>query len=248
MAKKKKKPRAGAKKDAQINESPFNNPFLALKANLKKAASAASDTPAQKPAPAPADEPDGEAAFLRAMADVAPLDQKARVRRRAAPGNLRPKLHSQPDEDLEVLAQLADLISGDADFDLTMSDEFVSGAAGGVGAELVQRLCRGEFPIQDYVDLHGLGEDQALKEAEAFLAASAAKGLRHVLIVHGKGMGSPGKVPVLKNALARALSHKRFQKRVLAFCSARPEDGGLGAMYVLLRRWAGGKGRWESIS
>jgi DNA-nicking Smr family endonuclease len=59
------------------------------------------------------------------------------------------------------------------------------------------------------------------------------------LIVHGKGTGSPEGLPVLKATLARALTHKRLGKRVLAFCTARPVDGGAGAMYVLLRKWQG---------
>ena len=86
---------------------------------------------------------------------------------------------------------------------------------------------------------------EALEAVEAFLVASQTRGLRQVLLVHGKGQNSPQGVPVLKRALARALTHKRLAKRVLAFCTARPLDGGTGALYVLLRRWQGpGRPRW----
>ena len=177
------------------------------------------------------------------MQGVVPLDQGSGSRVPPPPGAKEPVIRDQADEDLEVLAQLADLITGEGDFDLRLSDEFVQGHAHGVGPELLERLYRGDFAIQDYLDLHGLGEDEALELCENFLGQAVARGLRHVLLVHGRGLGSPGKVPVLKNALARRLSHKRMQKKVLAFCSSRPVDGGAGAMYVLLRKWSG-PGRW----
>lgn len=236
MAKKKKKQTSAKTK----KEIPFNNPFLAMKKDLKQAAK----TKGEAPAPAPVKqepEENEQALFSRAMAGVARLDSKDRGITPRTPGNRKPRLDAQPDEDLEVLAQLADLISGEGEFDLRMSDEYVQGAAPGVGPKLIKRLARGDFPVQDYLDLHGMGEDQALNEVRGFLTQSVARGLRHVLLVHGRGLRSPGGVPVLKTALARNLSHKRFQKTVLAFCTAQAVDGGTGAMYVLLRKWTGPK-------
>lgn len=105
----------------------------------------------------------------------------------------------------------------------------------------MERLAGGEFPIQDHIDLHGLSLEQAEAEAAEFIAAAVAKGLRHVLIVHGRGKGSPGGVPVLKKALSATLGTKRFKRSVLAFCTAQAMDGGTGAMYLLLRKWSGPK-------
>jgi DNA-nicking Smr family endonuclease len=137
------------------------------------------------------------------------------------------------------MAQLADLVSGQAEFDLRYSDEYVQGALPGVGEELRERLARGEFPIQDYLDLHGHDREGALAALEAFLRATVGRGLRHVLIVHGKGQGSPDGEPVLKRAVAAWLMRKRLRRWVLAFCTARAGDGGEGAMYLLLRKWRG---------
>lgn len=215
-----------------------------MKKQLKAAVRKQVRSTAAQEEPAPA--ADDEAIFARAMAGVRPLDPATRARRPRSPGARQPLLASQPDEDLEVLARLADLISGVGEFDLRYSDEFVQGSAPGVGPGLLERLAAGEFPVQDYLDLHGLGEEQALGATERFLVQSVAKGLRSVLLVHGRGLRSPGGVPVLKTALVRALSSKRLQKRVLAFCTARPVDGGTGAMYVLLRKWSGPQGTWFS--
>ena len=76
-------------------------------------------------------------------------------------------------------------------------------------------------------------------EYERFLRHSRTLGYRSVLIVHGRGLGSQGQEPVLKKAVVGWLSKKSFRSRVLGFCTARPVDGGAGALYVLLTRWRG---------
>lgn len=245
MAKKKKRKTASVSQAAPKPEGPLNAPFAGLKQALKHAAlHDAPESAAPAAPPAEPEEPlDEGQVFLTAMGDVQPLPAKHRDRVNAQPDPKRPLFSQAVDDDLEVMAQLADLISGTADMDLRYSDEYVWGASPGMGPELMDRLASGAFPIQDYLDLHGLGQEEALKEVERFLVEAATKGLRHVLIVHGKGSGSPGGVPVLKKALTQALSHKRLRKRVLAFCTALQGDGGTGAMYVLLRKWQG-PGRW----
>lgn len=223
--------------------APFHAPFAGLKKVLLPGVPPAEPPPPPPPPPAPPD-PDEEQLFSRAMAQVRPLPRRsALLEPQAEPP--RAFLRQAPDEDLEVLAQLADLVSGGGEFDMSYAEGYVQGALPGVGPELCQRLARGEFPVQDYLDLHGLGHDDALAAVEEFLVRSIAKGLRHVLIVHGRGAGSPDGVPVLKRALATRLTQKRLGKRVLAFCTAKPLDGGFGAMYVLLRKWRGpGRPAW----
>jgi DNA-nicking Smr family endonuclease len=81
--------------------------------------------------------------------------------------------------------------------------------------------------------------EEAMPALEKFLKQSRERGLRHVLLVHGKGKGSWGGESILKEILSRRLCHKRFARWVLAFCSARNQDGGTGAMYVLLKTWQG---------
>ena len=250
MAKRKKR-KPTKKGDASGTPKPqdesLNTPFKGLKQALRKAS-----LPDSQPKPKTERETskdnhqienDGQV-FLSAMSDVEPLAQKQRSRVERRPDAKPPLMDQEVDQDLEVMAQLADLISGNAEFDLRYSDEFVWGAAPGMGPDLMDRLAAGAFPIQDYLDLHGFSQEEALKQVEEFLVKSATKNLRHVLIVHGRGAGSPGGVPILKNALTQALSHKRLRKRVLAFCTALQRDGGTGAIYVLLRKWQG-PGRWS---
>ncbi|MBU1450767.1 MAG: Smr/MutS family protein [Proteobacteria bacterium] len=240
MAKKKKK--KAASPPPAPKEQAFNSPFAALGKELKKTAK-----PQAEPGPAVAPKKeapaeDEQALFAKAMSGVAQLPGENRPAPKAPPPNPA-NIGQAVDEELEVMAHLAELISGSGEFDLRMSDEYVSGQAIGVGPELMDRLAQGAFPIQDHLDLHGLGLQEAQQEVSAFVDSAAARGLRHVLLVHGRGKGSPGGVPVLKQALAAWLEHKRFARRVLAFCTARTIDGGAGAMYLLLRKWSGPKGR-----
>jgi DNA-nicking Smr family endonuclease len=98
---------------------------------------------------------------------------------------------------------------------------------------LMRKLRRGQFAIGAELDLHGLTVALAREALAGFLSACQAANVRCVRIVHGKGRSSPGKRPVLKGRLHGWLQHI---DDVLAFCSARPCDGGTGAIYVLLRR------------
>jgi DNA-nicking Smr family endonuclease len=78
--------------------------------------------------------------------------------------------------------------------------------------------------------------DQAQSEVEQFLIKAARAGVRCVLIIPGRGRNSPGQVPVLKDRLQQWLTRTKLAKMILAFTTARPHDGGPGALYVLLRR------------
>ena len=86
--------------------------------------------------------------------------------------------------------------------------------------------------LQDEIDLHGLRSDEARERVAEFLRDSARAGLRCVRVVHGKGLGSPGREPVLK---AKVKSWLVQRSEVLAFTHARPADGGHGALIVLLK-------------
>jgi DNA-nicking Smr family endonuclease len=138
--------------------------------------------------------------------------------------------------DLDAVDELRALVSGDAPFDLADSDEFIEGKVTGLDHHLVRKLRRGDFAVQAHVDLHGLTRDEAKRAVEGFLRASRTAGKRCVLVVHGRGLHSKDQLPVLKDALRTWLSTARFARHVLAFATARPVDGGAGAIYVLLRR------------
>ena len=96
-----------------------------------------------------------------------------------------------------------------------------------------RRLRRGQFRIEDEADLHGLTATQARMQLRVFIVESAARGLGCVRVIHGKGLRSGPRGPVLKTNVQRWLAQ---WDEVLAFVSARARDGGSGAVYVLLRR------------
>jgi len=215
---------------------PFNNPFDQLKALQKK------EEPAQAKAPPPppprekkrsSDEEDA-ALFLQHVGEVAPVRSK---KTHAAPKE-PPKAEDLtiPTEEAESLARLAELVSGEGPFDLADSDEFIQGAIQGLDPGVLRKLRAGEFSSQGHLDLHGLTEAEAKPALEQFITQARVAGHRCVLVVTGRGLHSKDQIPVLKESVQRWLTRGRPSKQVLAFCSARPQHGGAGAVYVLLRR------------
>lgn len=128
---------------------------------------------------------------------------------------------------------LADLLAFDAhDLDVESGDE-LGYRRDGISESVLRRLRRGEYAIRDEIDLHGMTQDEARAALGAFLAEAMLHDRRCVRVIHGKGRGSGHRGPVLKSAVNRWL---RRHAAVAAFCSARRNDGGTGALYVLLSR------------
>ena len=205
----------------------LNTPFAELGRRLRPAA-AKSHPPA--PAPRPA-EPDP---FAAAMQGVTPLprDADARVERPGPAGQGRPPIS----EAAEALAALSDVVDGTAHFDISDTREYVEGAIVGLDPRVVRRLRRGDFSWQGHLDLHGMTSADAHLAVDQFLSSAVRTGHRCVLIVHGRGLNSKDQTPVLKERLKSWLARGRAGRVVLAFATARPCDGGAGALYVLLRR------------
>lgn len=129
-------------------------------------------------------------------------------------------------------AALQDSISDAFDVSTLLEvDDQLSYRQPGIGSDVTSKLRRGHWSIQAALDLHGLRSDQARESLGAFLREAGRAGLRCVRVVHGKGLGSPGKTPVLKSKVHSWLVQR---KEVLAFVQARPADGGAGALVVLL--------------
>lgn len=101
-----------------------------------------------------------------------------------------------------------------------------------LGDDVVRKLRSGTWVVQAQLDLHGMRRDQARDALSEFIRRSARQGLRCLRVIHGKGLGSVGKEPVLKGKVRAWLVQK---EEVLAFCEARPNDGGAGAVLVLLQ-------------
>ena len=234
MSKKKKRKKHPEKKQKDRKDTPiFNSAFRTL-GSLKDASSKLDEVASDKK-PEIETIPDENAIFREALWDVSPLShQKDRIIKRVDT-NIRPKYHVQDDE-FEGLAYLTDLVSGQASLDITFSDEYIEGAVTGFSPKIMDKLKKGQYPIQDHVDLHGLKREEAEIAIKDFLLKSRRLGLRCVLIVHGRGLNSKDHIPVLKNMLLQIFKQSPLKKVVLAFSTAMPYDGGTGAVYVLLRK------------
>lgn len=223
----------------------FNSPFADLGKQLKKDLKrqrAERDAPPPPPPPPPKKSAEEErevaeeSLFARAMAGAAPIgsDPRGKARIPLPPDNAA---HLPiVDEEAEVLASLASLVEGTGHFDISDSDEFIEGAAEGLDRRILRGLKRGDYAVHGHVDLHGMIAKDAREAVETFIQESRRKGLRCVLIVHGRGLHSKDQIPVLKGLLKNWLERGRLARSILAFCTARPHDGGAGAVYVLLRR------------
>ncbi len=111
-------------------------------------------------------------------------------------------------------------------------DDAMSFRRPGVGTDVTRKLRRGDWSIQREIDLHGLRRDDAREALAGFVREAHRLGIRCVRVVHGKGLGSPGKTPVLKGKVQGWLIQKN---EVMAFVQARASDGGAGALVVLLK-------------
>jgi DNA-nicking Smr family endonuclease len=167
--------------------------------------------------------------FREAVRDVRPLAQKA-ASAAAAQGLAKPKPRAGRRPIAAAVAE--DLGAAMPAADPGMGAAALSFQRAGVRTQVVRRLRRGLYPIEDELDLHGLTQTAARDLLERFIARNREAGSRCVRIIHGKGYRSGARGPVLKSAVNLWL---RRHLDVMAFTSARPIDGGTGAVYVLLR-------------
>ncbi|RPI37655.1 MAG: hypothetical protein EHM54_02615 [Nitrospiraceae bacterium] len=135
--------------------------------------------------------------------------------------------------DKEAMKILEEIIDGRRAVNLPDTQEYVEWTNQDYRGDILKKLHEGKFAVQDYLDLHGLCFEEAECAVEQFFKESLMKGHRCIKIIHGRGLRSP-KGPVLKEALLKWLSG-RYRKHIIAFVTARQCDGGLGALYILLR-------------
>ena len=166
--------------------------------------------------------------FIKAAGVVQPLTDK----RQALLKKEQPKpIPVQRERDEQAVLQEA--ISDEFDVSTLLdTDEHLSFRRPGIGPDVTRKLRRGDWAIQREIDLHGLRTDEARGALGQFIRDARKHGIRCVRVVHGKGLGSPGKTPVLKSRVHSWLVQK---KEVLAFVQAKPAEGGAGALIVLLQ-------------
>ena len=166
--------------------------------------------------------------FQRSVGEVAPLRHGPRV-----PLAADPPLPIPVQQQLDEQRVLQEAISDEFDASTLLDvDDALSFRRPGVGLDVTRKLRKGHWSIQREIDLHGLRVDDAREALAGFIREAHKAGVRCVRVVHGKGLGSPGKTPVLKGKVHGWLVQK---KEVLAFVQARGDEGGAGALVVLLR-------------
>lgn len=184
--------------------------------------------------------PSEEELFHQAMGDVREIPSYREMTMPCGKST-KPPLRQAPrryDDTDETMQELDEIVRGKRGITLKDTDEYMEWAKPGLTRskkkELTRGLHEGVYAIGDYIDLHGLTEDEAWDALEKFLLNARRRKLACIKIIHGRGLRSPHG-PVLKGAVARWLRNP-LSKYVLAFATARACDGGLGATYVLLRK------------
>jgi DNA-nicking Smr family endonuclease len=166
--------------------------------------------------------------FARAVGAVQPLPDRKQARLPQVPA-APVAMQRQKDEE----AVLRDALSDEFDVSTLLdTDETLSFRRPGIGPDVTHKLRKGDWSIQREIDLHGLRSDEARLALAEFIRLAHRQGLRCVRVVHGKGLGSPGKTPVLKSKVHSWLVQKN---QVMAFVQAKPAEGGAGALVVLLK-------------
>jgi len=171
---------------------------------------------------------DDAALFRSAVGDVKPVSA-----RRGKPRPPQPKPHarfSQADDK----AMLEESLTAEPDLAELETGEQLLFARPDITRKVMRQLRRGQYVIQDEIDLHGMRLDEARTALHKFIENAIARRTNCVRVVHGKGLGSGPRGPVLKNGVNRWL---RRWDSVAAFCSAQPQHGGTGAAYVLISKY-----------
>jgi DNA-nicking Smr family endonuclease len=166
--------------------------------------------------------------FARAVGVVQrmPLNDQASI---SPPAPAPVAVQRQKDEE----AVLRDALSDGFDVSTLLdTDDALSFRRPGIGIDVTQKLRKGGWSIQREIDLHGLRSDEARVALAEFIRIAHKQGLRCLRVVHGKGLGSPGKTSVLKPKVHSWLIQKN---QVMAFVQAKATEGGAGALVVLLK-------------
>lgn len=176
--------------------------------------------------------------FRDSMRDVMPLAASDRVVH--AREHVRP-IPQQKQENEQAIPENS--LSDYPSLEIAAGDEW-SFLSPGLSRQTLRRMRQGYWGIQAHLDLHGFTRDEARLELAAFLDASNNRNFRCVRVIHGRGLGSKNRQPVLKSRVGNWLAQRND---VLAFCQAKPEDGGSGAVLVLLKASAKQKDKSSKV-
>lgn len=168
---------------------------------------------------------DDENMFKKSLDDVRPLAQDKIAPYRKTPSTQATQRIANEERELEELLSCADKMTNFG------SGDEIRYLKEGNSSRTLKKLRRGDYEIEDQLDLHGLVAEQAKEETHRFINDCASDKVRAIRIIHGKGINSRGKAPVIKGLLLGWLANN---PHVIAACSASTQDGGSGAVNVLL--------------
>lgn len=165
--------------------------------------------------------------FADAMSGVAPISARGRD---LAPAKQLPPVRSTVSDTTD------EILFGTLEFSLEYTEEFVQGHVLGLDPVVVEKLKAGSYSHEAHVDLHGQNMEQAYATLVRFIRHAYQSDKRHLIVVTGRGKNSPGGLPVLRERVQSWFTRDPFKRVILGFCTAKPGDGGAGALYILLRR------------
>lgn len=168
-----------------------------------------------------------EEIFREAMSDVREIAEFRKI----SPGKATVgQFLRQKDDTLDILTSI---VKGGTKIRLSDTAEYIAWVRPRMRKDITEKLHRGDYSVQDTIDLHGMTRAEAEEALAYFFRQALQKRLFCVKVIHGRGLRSPD-APVLKEALKRLL-HRSFSKWILAYATARHCDGGLGATYIILK-------------
>jgi DNA-nicking Smr family endonuclease len=189
---------------------------------------------AGEPPPAPVD-PETFAIYMAGVRAL-PDDRAQRIPRTASRVERAAPPAPREDPDAEARARMRSLVTEGIRFEIVDDGERLEGRRLDVDPRELRRLRRGQYAVDGKLDLHGLGLEEARRAVDVFVKKRATDGDRVVLLVHGKGSHSPRGQAVLRGEIAAWLGQGRVSRHVAAFATAPDDDGGAGALLVLLAR------------
>ncbi len=210
----------------QSSDTLVSHSFKDLKRLIKKKKKKAAPTDTANTSPVC-----DEMLFINAMREVSEIKEFREIPLNRKKGASVSCISKTLDRD--AVTALEEIVIGTRPVHLPDTPEYIEWINRDYGDTVANRLHKGHYAIQDCLDLHGVILEDAQAEVDHFIRESLKNRHKCIKIIHGRGLRS-AKGPVLKDAVVRLLS-KRHRKNIVAFVSARQCDGGLGALYVLLR-------------
>ena len=174
-----------------------------------------------------------EELFGREMVDVLVIEEFCSLA--CAPRQRKARTEPAPrDPEEEAFRVLCEITAGERPIHLPDTQEYVEWIHPQFRDDIIQSLHEGKFSVQAFLDLHGCTIPEAEEELDEFIKDALKKSLRCVKVIHGRGLRSVRGARLKYAVVARLSGH--FRKDIIAYVTARQCDGGLGALYVLLRK------------